>query len=364
MEQESLKAFMSVVLAIITLVSESVGMPVGVKSANDVANENASLNETLSEYEMSAIRGMLYVNAAREFESVSQLSERELALDVMTLCDVTYLTINAVNLVPYTTDYTYDYVTADDMKEAMHYLYGRQLSGESFSWDEDKSADRYAVRSNNGRGFYGEVVIDDYTYSGGKLSVDYAWRGYDTPQEALDRTPSREYSFFADFEKTDSEKYPFRLLSVKAPEKPEGEKDYEFVGGLWFDYSPQYAGGEAYEFMNDGKVIVREFSFSPFRYYGSRYECEYTYNSCTGILGIYSDSYSRTFLYDEGHKYIYIETETCTNGYLADVDTWVSKVPGEELKFIPLRKIMFHYDDAPSDEQMAHDLDSDYIKEW
>ena len=100
MEQESLKAFMSVVLAIITLVSESVGMPVGVKSANDVANENASLNETLSEYEMSVIRGMLYVNAAREFESVSQLSERELALDVMTLCDVTYLTINAVNLVP------------------------------------------------------------------------------------------------------------------------------------------------------------------------------------------------------------------------------------------------------------------------
>lgn len=191
-----------------------------------LADYSGDLGEPISSYQQSYIASIISVSPC--FSDASEISQSRMISSLASLAEISYDVIGTIDIVPYTYD-AMDYdsvniITEDDMREAMRYIFGRDLdaSVQSDVANWTHTSDGYSVWPPNGRGGYSEMLIESIkAVSDNEYIVNAVQYSYYYAHCSAYGLPTEISKYKATFKRTMSTTYPFLITSKSIIAKPE-----------------------------------------------------------------------------------------------------------------------------------------------
>ena len=323
----------------------------------------------LNENEKSVIRAMLYGIGNNSIGNITNVSDTYLVKSILSTSHAEYNSFNSAIMVNYTENDSLYSISENEMRKAMKLMYSRQLNYHVAANDlENISSDKYTYYSPNGRGGYGEIIINNILGDDKKFIVNYMYNTYLTAEHSLYRIADTSINLMAEFSKNENSEYPFCLLSVYDTKKsitamkriyPDTTVKQKILTQYFVLYSSQDYFGERFKFNDNGTVEIVKASLQNNKRY---------YDRKMGIFEIGNDSsieisefqngkyqYHTSFNYDKekdyfyDYEYVYYES----GSYSPEPDVIIPINPND--KGVIKRNKVFTYSSEPSLETMAID---------
>lgn len=324
----------------------------------------------LSDDKKAVIRAMLWGVGNSPVGEISNVSSTFLVDSILDTSQAEYNSHNAADMVNYSKVDLFYKITSQEMIKAMELMYGRKMDYHIPTKNiENNSGSDYTYMFPNGRGKYGEIIINFICGEDTEFLVNYTYNRYNTAEHSLNRIADTATNLIAKFSSNNNESYPFCLKSIydvngnfKSMKRiyPDSPTKQKILSQYFVQYSPQDYYAERFKFNDDGTVQIVGVSLyeNNQKYYESEMGYYEIKNDNSIEISVFEYGKHRqytSFKYDKGGDYFYDYEDLVYEGETYSPEPYVVLPVDPNEKGILYRRKVFTYSYEPTFDVMSVD---------
>lgn len=324
----------------------------------------------LSDDKKAVIRAMLWGVGNSPVGEISNVSSTFLVDSILDTSQAEYNSHNAADMVKYSKVDLFYKITSQEMIKAMELMYGRKMDYHIPTKNiENNSGSDYTYMFPNGRGKYGEIIINFICGEDTEFLVNYTYNRYNTAEHSLNRIADTATNLIAKFSSNNNESYPFCLKSIydvngnfKSMKRiySDSPTKQKILSQYFVQYSPQDYYAERFKFNDDGTVQIVGVSLyeNNQKYYESEtgyYEIKNDNSIEISVFEYGKHRQYTSFKYDKGGDYFYDYEDLVYEGETYSPEPYVVLPVDPNEKGILYRRKVFTYSYEPTFDVMSVD---------